>query len=85
MKLGGVSQFSRTFSGGGPRDGKGRSLRELDLKTRLFSYRCSYMIDSPAFDALPAPARTAVLARLREVITDRDTMEILDDTKAGWR
>ena len=34
---------------------------------------------------LTAPARTAVLARLREVITDRDTIEILDDTKAGWR
>ena len=80
----GVSDFTRTFSSGGPRDRRGRSLRELDLQTRLFKYRCSYMIYSPAFDALPAPAKTAVLARLREVITDRDTMDILDDTKAGW-
>jgi hypothetical protein len=60
-------------------------LRELDLQTRLFKYRCSYMIYSPAFDALPGQAKTAVLTRLREVITDRDTIEILDDTKAGWR
>jgi len=43
------------------------------------------MIYSPAFEALPTPAKTAVLARLRALITDRDTIEILDDTKAGWR
>ena len=81
----GVSGFAQSFSGSGPRDRQGRSLRELDLQTRLFKYRCSYMIYSPAFDALPAQAKTAVLTRLREVITDRDTIEILDDTKAGWR
>ena len=81
----GVSEFTRSFSGSGPRDRLGRSLRELDLQTRLFKYRCSYMVYSPAFDALPKEARAAVLARLRESITDRDTIEILDDTKAGWR
>jgi len=43
------------------------------------------MIYSPAFDALPPEARAAILARLREAITDRATIEILDDTKAGWR
>jgi hypothetical protein len=81
----GVSEFTNTFSVSGPRDRKGRSLRQLDLRTRLFKYRCSYMIYSPAFDALPQEARAAVFARLRETITDRDTTEILDDTKAGWR
>jgi len=81
----GVSTFARSFSTSGPRDRKGRSLRELDLQSRLFKYRCSYMIYSPAFDALPAQAKAAVLTRLREVITDSDTIEILDDTKAGWR
>jgi hypothetical protein len=81
----GVSEFPTTFSRGGPRDRRGRSLRELDLQTRLFTYRCSYMIYSPAFDALPSEAKAAVLRRLREVITDRDTIAILDDTKAGWR
>jgi hypothetical protein len=81
----GVSEFTRSFSGSGPRDRKGRSLRELDLQARLFKHRCSYMIYSPAFDALPAQAKTAVLALLRDAITDRDTLEILDDTKAGWR
>ena len=56
----------RRFSSTGPRDRKGRSLRELDLQTRLFKYRCSYMIYSPAFDALPPEAQAAVLARMRE-------------------
>ena len=82
--VGGVSMFSKTFAATGPRDRQGRSLRELDLQTRLFKYRCSYMINSPAFDALPREARDAVFALMRERLTDRDTLAILDQTKAGW-
>jgi hypothetical protein len=84
----GVSAFTQTFGAGGPRDRQGRSLRELDLQTRLFRFRCSYMIYSPAFDALPAGARTAVYTRMREILVqreDRAVMEILDDTRKGWR
>src|SRR6185436_7584730 len=36
--------FAREFSARGPRDRKGRSLRDLDLDRRLFRYPCSYMI-----------------------------------------
>jgi hypothetical protein len=81
----GSPEFQNAFGRRGPRDRQGRSLRELDLQTRLFKYRCSYMIYSPAFDALPPEAKAAVLTRLREVIIDRDTIAILDETKAGWR
>jgi hypothetical protein len=81
----GVSTFEKTFALQGPRDRAGRSLRELDLQTRLFKYRCSYMVYSPAFDALPADAKRELLAALRRTITDRDTLAILDDTKPGWR
>jgi hypothetical protein len=84
----GVSGFAAVFAGSGPRDRAGRSLRELDLQTRLFKYRCSYMIYSPAFDALPDAARAAIYARIREVLTarkDADVMEILDQTRPGWR
>jgi hypothetical protein len=81
----GVSPFSRIFSQQGPRDRRGRSLRDLDLQTRLFKYRCSYMIYSPAFDALPGEAKREVLSRMRDAITDADTIAILDETKAGWR
>lgn len=83
--LAGPSPFARVFSAAGKRDRHGRSLRDLDLQTRLFKYRCSYMIESPAFDALPGEVRAAFLERLRARLTDRDTLAILDDVKAGWR
>ena len=81
----GVSGFAKVFAARTPHDRHGRSLAELDLQTRLFKYRCSYMIYSPAFDALPAEARAALFARLRSLVTDRETREILDETKPGWR
>ena len=84
----GISRFAEMFSGGAPRDGEGRSLREFDLQTRLFKYRCSYMIYSPVFDALPAAARKAIYSRISDVLKKRgDTAvaEILDDTRPGWR
>lgn len=79
------SGFAKSFSSAGSRDRQGRSLRDLDLQTRLFRYRCSYMIYSPAFDALPSEARAAMLAGIRERLTDAGTLAILDETKAGWR
>ena len=80
----GVSGFAKVFAARAPHDRHGRSLAELDLHTRLFKYRCSYMVYSPAFDALPAEARTAVIARLRERITDPATRELLAGTLPGW-
>lgn len=59
-----VTPYARAFSAQGPRDGKGRGLYQLDLKTRLLAYPCSYMIYSEAFDALPRAARDAVYARM---------------------
>jgi hypothetical protein len=84
----GISKFAEVFGAAGPRDGKGRSLRELDLQTRLFKYRCSYMIYSPAFDALPDEARRALYARMHDVLKERadaEVMAILDDTRPKWR
>jgi hypothetical protein len=68
----GSSGFAEAFAARGPRDGQGRSLRDLDLRQRLFKYRCSYMIYTPAFDALPPAARTAVYSRLWEVLSGKD-------------
>lgn len=42
----------------------GASLRDFDLKTRLFRYRCSYMIYSPLFTALPAELKTRVFRQM---------------------
>ena len=49
----GTSGFAREFAAKGPRDRAGRSLRDFDLRKRMFKYPCSYLIYSEAFDALP--------------------------------
>jgi ankyrin repeat protein len=82
----GVSSFTKTFPERGPRDSKGRSLRDFDLRTRLFRYPLSYMIYSRAFDALPDPVRLRVYRRLRDELAARhrdDAIEILRETKPG--
>jgi len=92
----GTSGFAESFSRRGPRDSKGRSLRDLDLKQRLFTHPCSYMIYSDAFEQLPPAAKHAIYARLWDVLSgavrapkyarlsavDRDRItEILRETK----
>jgi hypothetical protein len=94
----GVSSFTKTFPERGPRDHQGRSLRDFDLKRRLFRYPLSYMIYSEAFDGMPEYVRDRVYRRLYDVLTSRDTsdkfkrlsqedrravLEILRDTKPG--
>ncbi|HTU91524.1 MAG TPA: hypothetical protein VMF69_15685 [Gemmataceae bacterium] len=69
----GTSGFAEEFAKQGPRDSKGRSLRDLDLKRRLFAYPCSYVIYSEAFDSLPPPVMDYVLRRLWETLSGKDT------------
>jgi hypothetical protein len=73
----GVSTFTKTFPERGPRDSQGRSLRDFDLRTRLFRYPLSYMIYSRAFDALPDSVRTRVYRRLREELAAKDRQDVL--------
>jgi hypothetical protein len=68
----GDSAFAAEFAVRGPRDPRGRSLRDFDLHTRIFRYPCSYLIYSDAFDALPEPAKGYVYHRLLEVLTGRE-------------
>jgi hypothetical protein len=69
----GSSGFAERFGGEGPKDHRGRSLRQLDLNQRLMRYPCSYMVYSAAFAALPADARTAVYVRIWDILSGRDT------------
>jgi hypothetical protein len=71
----GVSTFTKTFPQHGPRDSKGRSLRDFDLQTRLFRYPLSYMIYTPAFDALPEQVKTRVYQRLFDILRGKDQSE----------
>jgi len=68
----GSSGYAEWFARQGQRDPQGRSLRDFDLRRRLFKYPCSYMIYTPAFDALPAAAKGAVYSRMWEVLPGRE-------------
>ena len=67
--VGGESGFAAAFAARGPKDRAGRSLRDLDLSTRLLKHPCSYLVYSEAFDALPPIAKEAVYARLWQVLS----------------
>lgn len=67
----GSSDFTAQFQATGPRTADGRSLRDLDLQTRLFKYPCSFLIYSPAFDALPPVMKQYIWQRLAEILSGR--------------
>lgn len=96
--ISGISTFTKTFPERGPRDKQGRSLRDFDLKTRVFRYPLSYFIYSEAFDNLPKVAKDAVYRRIYDVLSGKETnnryaklsagdrtaiLDILRDTKPG--
>jgi hypothetical protein len=68
-RLEGSSGFAEAFSSRGPRDPKGRSLRQLDLTNRLLRYPCSYTIYSTQFEQLPDAAKRALYQRLWTILS----------------
>ncbi|HEX8311520.1 MAG TPA: hypothetical protein VF614_09405 [Chthoniobacteraceae bacterium] len=97
-KIAGDPEFAQEFTGRGPKDKQGRSLRDFDLEKRLFKYPCSFLIYSEAFDNLPPVMKEHVLQRLWNILNSKEPhpdfaklpesdraaiKEILIDTKAG--
>jgi hypothetical protein len=83
----GTSGFEKSFSSTGTADSNGRSLRQLDLQSRLFRYRLSYLIYTPEFQGLPKEVIEPVQARLREALGTpeyKPELEILQATLPGW-
>ena len=94
----GASGFAADFEKSGVRDRKGRSLKDLDLNRRFLRYPLSYLIYSPAFDALPGPAKDFLYERVRTILAGAATadyghlstedraaiFEILMDTKPDF-
>jgi len=68
----GDPQYVADFTAPAVRDSKGRSLRDLDLKTRMFRHPCSFLIYSEAFDQIPAAMREHLLQRLHDILTGQD-------------
>jgi len=84
----GTSGFAEDFEAAGRRDGQSRSLRNLDLGTRLLKYPCSWLIYSDAFDNMPAETKDYVCRRLDELLVGEDGVairEILIATKPEAR
>ena len=69
----GTSGFAESFDKTGPRDSQGRSLRQLNLKTRLLEYPCSYLIYTDSFQALPPEVKQPLYQRLNQVLTSETT------------
>ena len=65
--------FQSAFQSNARRDPEGRSLKDFQLKHRLFKYRCSYMIYSTAFEDLPSILKRMLYSRLLEVLDGEDT------------
>lgn len=95
--ISGTSTFQETFPQKGPRDSKGRSLRDFDLTQRLFKYPCSFLIHSRMFDELPSAMKEYVYSEMWEILAKgkhaeryahitpedrRAILEILKETKS---
>ena len=94
----GTTTFAADFEKTGVRDSKGRSLKDLDLKTRFLRYPLSYLIYSQAFDELPRPAKDVFYERAWTILSGGDAAnypnlsiedrtairEILQDTKPDF-
>jgi hypothetical protein len=82
----GDSGFTEAFEARGPHDGKGRTLRKLDLDGRLFEYPLSFLVYSPQFDGLPDLVKEQVYQRLWNIFTGaEETPDLLHLTNAKCR
>ena len=68
----GSEEFRRRFVDGAPRSRSGHALKDFQLRDRLFAVRCSYLIYSEMFGALPEQLKTRILDRLHAVLQDDD-------------
>jgi hypothetical protein len=70
-RVGGDSAFAQLFAAASPADCHGRSLKTLDLQTRLLAHPCSHLIHTASFDGLPDELRTRFWQRLDTALADR--------------
>jgi len=68
----GNTSYAGHFEARGPRDARGRSLRDLDLRTRTFRYPMSFLVYTRAFDFLPVGVREHLYSRFADILTGKD-------------
>ncbi len=67
----GDAAFKRDFLSTGRKASNGASLKDFDLRTRLFKHRCSYMIYSSVFQGMPPEMKQRVYTRLAAALDTR--------------
>lgn len=98
--ISGTPAYAEGFMARGPHDDQGRTLRELDLRKRLFRYPLSFLIHTEDFATLPVYAMDFIYARLAAYLGGEDlyegrsqytlaerqeALDILTATHAGFR
>lgn len=68
----GHPEFVKNFAQGAPRSAAGQALKDLQLGDRLFALRCSYLIYSDSFRALPDTLKVRIWDRLDAALQSRD-------------
>jgi hypothetical protein len=71
-KVVGGNGYAAWFQIQGIKDSQGRSLRDLDLNTRVFRYPLSFLIYSEGFDGLPRFVREHLYEGLARTLQARD-------------
>lgn len=66
----GNTSYQDTFQARFPKTSSGHSLADFSLESRIFKNRCSYMIYSGAFKALPDEVRKRVLSKIQATLED---------------
>ncbi len=61
-----ASAFAAVFESNASKDGQGRSLRQLDLKTRLLKHRLSWLVGHRSFAQLPDDCRGRLVRRFKD-------------------
>ena len=78
----GNKEFEAAFTAQAKVSKSGKHLRKFRLYGRLFKYRCSYMINSEAFLALPEPIQKGVHKRIHEILTSEKSPEGYEHLKS---
>ena len=71
----GSEAFRKAFAAKAPRSQSGHALKDLQLRDRIFEFRCSYLIYSDMFRALPESLKTRIFDRLDAALQSRDAKD----------
>ena len=74
----GHGEFQAAFEKNAPRTAEGRSLKDMQLLTRLFKYRCSYTIYGITFQNLMPQLKKTVFERLTEALEGKAKLNRYD-------